>query len=124
MEQSPWFFLPGEQKVEVRSGVTLVTLGTQSFMGKVQGGDWEQLGMNLFFVGLSAITSLASIGMGVTFALSQDTQKSYDDRHKEKVNRFFQRARMTLSQMHDEQQRQLETLDQPVEVADELGQYN
>ena len=124
VEQSPWFFLHGEQKVEVRSGVTLVTLGTQSFMGKVQGGDWEQLGMNLFFVGLSAITSLASIGMGVTFALSQDTQKSYDDRHKEKVNRFFQRARMTLSQMHDEQQRQLETLDQPVEVADELGQYN
>ena len=124
VEKSPWFFLPGEQTVEMRSGVTLVTLGTQSFLGKVQGGDWDQLGMNLFFVGLSAITSLASIGMGVTFAFSQDTQKSYDDRHKEKVSRFFQRARMTLSQLHDEQQRQLDNSEQFGEVADELGRYN
>jgi hypothetical protein len=124
VQKSPWFFLPGDPTVEVRSGVTLVTLGTQSFMGKVQRGDWDQLGMNLFFVGLSAITSLASIGMGVTFALSQDTQKSYDDRHKEKVSRFFQRARITLSQLHDEQQRQLDNSEQFGEADDELGRYN
>lgn len=124
VEQNPPFFLPGDPTVEVRSGITLVTLGTQSFMGKMQGGNWDQLGMNLFFVGLSAITSLASIGMGVAFSLSHDAQKSYDDRHKETVSRFFQRARMTLSQMHDEQQRQFDNPDQPVEVADELGQYN
>jgi hypothetical protein len=124
VEKSPWFFLPSDPTVEVRSGVTLVTLGTQSFMGKVQRGDWDQLGMNLFFVGLSAITSLTSIGMGVTFALSQDTQKSYDDHHKEKVSRFFQRARMTLSQLHDEQQRQLDNSEQFGEVADGLGRYN
>jgi len=108
----------------LRSGMELVTLGSESFLGKLQAGEWEKLGLNGFLLLLSAITSLASIGMGVTFALSQDTQKSYDDRHKEKVNRFFQRARMTLSQIHDEQQRQLENLAQPVEVDDELGQYN
>jgi hypothetical protein len=66
--------------------------------------------------------------MAVTFALSADTQKSYDDRHKEKVNRFFQRARMTLSQMHDEQQRHLDNSvdnsEQSGEDDHELGQYN
>jgi hypothetical protein len=77
-----------------------------------------------FLLLLSAFTSLASIGMGVTFALSKDTQKSYNDRHKEKVSRFFQRARMTLSQLHDEQQRQLDNAEQWGEADDEFGQYN
>ncbi|MFM1843452.1 MAG: hypothetical protein RLZZ490_2195 [Cyanobacteriota bacterium] len=117
VEKSPWFFLPGDPTVEVRSGVTLVALGTQSFMSKVQRGDWHQLGLNLFCVGFSAITSLASIGMGVAFTLSEDTQKSYDDRHKDKMRLFFQQHRMNLTTTHDEQQSQLENFTPYKEIA-------
>ncbi|MEY2984542.1 MAG: hypothetical protein RLZZ568_1159 [Cyanobacteriota bacterium] len=124
VEKQPFFLFGGEPEVEVRSGMELVTLGSESFMGKLQAGEWQKLGLNGFLLLLSAFTSLASIGMGVTFALSKDTQKSYDDRHKEKVSRFFQRARMTLSQLHDEQQRQLDNAEQWGEADDELGQYN
>ncbi|AIE73545.1 hypothetical protein [Synechocystis sp. PCC 6714] len=62
--------------------------------------------------------------MGLSFAFSADTQKSYNDRHREKVNRFFQRARMALSAIHDEQQQTLLNPDQPLELEDELGKYN
>lgn len=124
LEKRPLFFLGGEPQVEIRSGMELVTLATESFSTKLTSGDWEKLGLNGFLVGLSAITSFASIVMGISFAFSADTQKSYDDRHREKVNRFFQRARMTLSTIHDEQQQKLLNPDQILEVEDELGKYN
>ncbi len=124
IEKQPFFFLGNEPTVEVRSGMELVTLATESFLEKLTSGDWKKLGLNGFLVGLSAITSFASIVMGVSFAFSADTQKSYDDRHREQVNRFFQRARMTLSTIHDEQQQALLNPDQTLEVEDELGKYN
>jgi hypothetical protein len=124
IEKHPFFLWGGDPRVEVRSGMELVTLATESFLDKLTNREWQQLGLNGFLVGLSAITSFASIVMGVSFALSSDTQKSYDDSHREKVNRFFQRARMTLSTIHDEQQQQLLNPEQSLEVADELGRDN
>jgi hypothetical protein len=130
-------FVEGSDKnIEISSGIRLVTIGTESFIDKMKRGQWSQLGLSLFFVNLSAITSLASISMGVTFALSADNKKSYDDSHKERINLFFQRSRMTLSQMHDEERREqldsndnsiktdLNTIGNPLEVDYELSQNN
>lgn len=114
--------------MEVRNGLELVSLGVNSFQTKFATGQWDQLGISLFFVGISAITSAASVAMGISFPLGKDTQRSYDESHKEKVNRFFQRARMTLTQMHDEQQQELlepgADDDNLLEDDYEFGRYN
>jgi hypothetical protein len=129
VEVRPFWGLGGsEPTVEVRNGLELVSLGINSFQTKFATGQWDQLGISLFFVGISAITSAASVAMGISFPLGKDTQRSYDESHKEKVNRFFQRARMTLTQMHDEQQQELlepgADDDNLLEDDYEFGRYN
>jgi hypothetical protein len=124
IEPKPLPFLPQTEPVELRSGIELVSLGTRSFFGKLERGEWEQLGMNLFMFGISASTSLASIGMAVTFALSKEAQRSYDIREKERVDRFFKHMRFTLTALHDEQLRQLDQPENDWEEPDERGQHN
>ncbi len=127
MEVVPWL---GDTKIELRSGLQLVSLGTESFFSKLEQGQWKQLGMNLFFLGISAITSAVSIGMGLTFALSEDAQKSYNREEKEKVDHFLKRMRITLSQIHNEQVQELESSQKlerseiDEEKQDEYSQYN
>ncbi|AIE73544.1 hypothetical protein [Synechocystis sp. PCC 6714] len=54
VEKQPFFFSGDEAIVEVRSGMELVTLATENFLGKLTNGEWEKLGLNGFLVGLSA----------------------------------------------------------------------
>jgi hypothetical protein len=124
LETKSWFFLPENDQVELRSGIELVTLGTRNFFGKIQRGEWGELGLNLFLVGISAITSLASIGMAIGFSLSQDNQKSYDRSEKEKIDLWFRKMRLTLTNLHNEQLQKLDQPTQDLEKKDDFKNYN
>ncbi|MEB3190425.1 MAG: hypothetical protein VKL42_08800 [Snowella sp.] len=126
VESKSWFFLPENDQVEVRSGIELVTLGTRNFFGKLQRGQWNELGLNLFLTGLSVITSLAAIAMAVSFSLSEDTQRSYDHQEKERVEKWLRQMRLTLSTLHQEQVEQLKQSQQPsgLRIQDELNNRN
>ena len=126
LESKSWFWLPENDQVEVRSGIELVTLGTRNFFGKLQRGEWNELGLNLFLTGLSVITSLAAIGMAISFSLSKDTQLSYDHQEKERIEQWFRQMRLTLSSLHQEQVEQLKNASQPsgLNIQDEPNNHN
>ena len=124
VETKSWFFLPENDQVELRSGIELVTLGSRNFFDKIQQGEWSKLGLNLFLVGISAITSLASVGMAISFSLSSDNQKSYDRNEKEKIDLWFRKMRLTLTNLHNEQLQKLDQPTQDLEKKDDFKNYN
>lgn len=63
--------------------------------------------------------------MAIGFSLSQDNQNSYDHQEKEKIDRWFQKLRITLSALHKEQLQELEQSQQDFKKNnDDIENYN
>ena len=58
--------------------------------------------------------------MAIGFSLSQDNQKSYDRTEKEKIDLWFRKMRLTLTNLHNEQLQELELTIEDIENKDDF----
>jgi len=81
---------------QMKSGPILVGLATTQVYTKLFNGKWSELGLSLFILAISAITSLAACTMAISHALNKDIKLSYDEDLQKEIDYYFQSLRLAL----------------------------
>lgn len=89
---------------EIASGTNLVKEGGLNLFSKFQAGDFPALGLSLFILSISAITSIVSCAMAYSFANSQEVQISRNESIRHQNVEYFAQL---YHQMIIEQEKEL-----------------
>lgn len=85
---------------QIKSGVEAAAYALTNFIDKLGEGNWKQLGLSLFFLGLSFLTSTVACYMVLTYARRQDVQMSWDENLRQERDRWLYEQFNLLLQRH------------------------
>ncbi len=88
-------------EADFKSGVEAVSYALQNFTAKAGAGEWNALGLSLFFLLLSVFTSTVAIVMVLTYARRDDVQMSWDDQVRQERDRWLNQQFNQLLQKHE-----------------------
>lgn len=75
-------------ETKVRSGVELARLAFKNFFNKLDKGDFSGLGLSLFIFSISAVTSLTTCIVTISYASRKDVQNSWEKDHNSLFDDF------------------------------------
>jgi hypothetical protein len=87
----------------IESGVEAARVAIFSFFNKLTNGDLAGLGFPLFFLILSLITSGFACAMTIAHSHRQDTKKSFSDAVERERDRWLEKKRRELMELHRQQ---------------------
>lgn len=74
---------------EIKSGVEAVSYALSSYLDKLQSGNWNQLGLSLFFLLISVLTSTVACYLVIAYSRRQDVQMSWSESLRQERDRWL-----------------------------------